>query len=61
MADSSWGRQRGLSDGEEEDKIDPGEEEVAERERAGGEEDNVGWLRTAVQVLLPSTISAVVP
>jgi hypothetical protein len=35
MADSSWGRQRGLSDGEEEDKIDPGEEEVAERESRG--------------------------
>jgi hypothetical protein len=32
------------------------------RERVGGgEEDKVGWLRTAVHVLLPSMISAVVP
>jgi hypothetical protein len=42
MADSSWGRQSGLSDGEEEDKIDPGEEEVAERERERGEK-RIRW------------------
>jgi hypothetical protein len=52
----------GLSDGEEEDKTEPGEEEVAERESGGGrEEDKVGRLRTAVYVLVPSMISAVVP
>jgi hypothetical protein len=55
------GKTNGASDGEEEDKTEPGEEEDAERESGGGEEDKVGWLRTAVHVLLPSMISAVVP
>jgi hypothetical protein len=32
----------GLSDGEEEDKTEPGEEEVAERESGGGEK-RIRW------------------
>jgi hypothetical protein len=53
MTNNSWGRQRGLGDGEEEDKTEPGEEEVVEREiererGGGGEEDKMGWLHIAV-------------
>jgi hypothetical protein len=46
MTNNSWGRQRGLSDGEEEDKTEPGEEEVAEREierERGGGEKRIRW------------------